>query len=114
MRMLELTGLRAGYGADAVLHDVDIELNKGEIVTLIGANGAGKSTLVSVISGLIRPLSGEIRFEGKPIAQLSTSDRLSLGICHVPEGRQIFAGMSVAENLRLGAFLTDGADWRMR
>jgi branched-chain amino acid transport system ATP-binding protein len=114
MSMLELKGLSAGYGADAVLHEVDIELNKGEIVTLIGANGAGKSTLVSAVSGLLRPLSGEIRFEGKRIEHLSTSSRLRLGICHVPEGRQIFAGMSVAENLRLGAFLAEKADWTTR
>ncbi|GGF30199.1 ABC transporter ATP-binding protein [Aliidongia dinghuensis] len=112
--MLELEGLSAGYGADAVLHDVDIQLNPGEIVTLIGANGAGKSTLVNAISGLIRPFSGQIRFEGQRIEQLAPAARLRLGIAHVPEGRHTFAGMTVAENLRLGAFLDGGADWMAR
>lgn len=114
MSMLELKGLSAGYSTDAVLHDVDVELDKGEIVTLIGANGAGKSTLVSAISGLLRPISGDICFEGQSIRELSTQQRLRLGICHVPEGRQVFAGMSVAENLRLGAFLNGGTDWLMQ
>jgi branched-chain amino acid transport system ATP-binding protein len=108
--MLQLESFSAGYGADAMLHDVNIGLNEGEIVTLIGANGAGKSTLVNAISGLIRPFAGEIRFEGRRIDQLALAARLRLGIAHVPEGRQTFAGMTVAENLRLGAFL-DGGDW---
>jgi branched-chain amino acid transport system ATP-binding protein len=114
MSMLELKGLTAGYGRDPVLHDVNIALAKGEIVTLIGANGAGKSTLVGAISGLLRPIAGEVCYEGESIGELSTSQRLRLGICHVPEGRQIFAGMSVAENLRLGAFLNGSTDWLMR
>jgi branched-chain amino acid transport system ATP-binding protein len=112
--MLKLKGVSAGYGSDAVLHDVDIELRRGEIVTLIGANGAGKSTLVNVISGLLRPLSGEIWFEGERIEHLATPARLRLGISHVPEGRHTFAGMTVAENMRLGAFLNGGADWMAR
>lgn len=114
MSMLELKSLSVGYGADVVLHEVEIELNEGEVVTLIGANGAGKSTLAGAVSGLLRPLSGEILFEGNRIEHLSTSSRLQLGICHVPEGRQIFAGMSVAENLRLGAFIAQDADWMTR
>src|SRR5438309_1119560 len=114
MNILELKTLSAGYGADAVLQEVDIELKQGEVVTLIGANGAGKSTLVGAISGLLKPISGEVRFEGNRIEHLSTSARLRLGICHVPEGRQIFAGMTVAENLRLGAFGTENADWMTR
>jgi branched-chain amino acid transport system ATP-binding protein len=112
--MLELRGLSAGYSTDAVLHDVDIVLNEGEIVTLIGANGAGKSTLVNAISGLIRPFAGEIRFEGRRIEQLVPAARLRLGMAHVPEGRQTFAGMTVAENLRLGVFLDGGDDWMVR
>jgi branched-chain amino acid transport system ATP-binding protein len=112
--MLKLEGVIAGYGSDAVLHDVDIELRRGEIVTLIGANGAGKSTLVNVISGLLRPLSGEIRFEGERIEHLAAPARLRLGISHVPEGRHTFAGMTIAENLRLGAFLSGGANWMSR
>jgi branched-chain amino acid transport system ATP-binding protein len=112
--MLQLKGVSAGYGSDAVLHGVDIELKQGEIVTLIGANGAGKSTLVNVISGLLRPLSGEIQFEGKRIEHLTTPARLRLGISHVPEGRHIFSGMTVAENLRLGTFLNGGGDCMAR
>ena len=102
--MLELRGVSAGYGTDPVLTGIDLSLAKGEIVTLIGANGAGKSTLVKSISGLIRPSAGEIHFEGSRIDALSPAERVRLGIVHVPEGRQVFAGMTVAENLRLGAY----------
>ena len=100
--MLQVEGLVAGYAGNAVLHGVDLTLRQGEIVTLIGANGAGKSTLVQCISGLQRPMAGRIRFEGKPIETLGPADRLRLGIAHVPEGRQVFAAMTVAENLALG------------
>jgi len=104
--MLALQGVSAGYGAGPVLQSIELDLAEGEIVTLVGANGAGKSTLVKTISGLMRPISGEIRFDGQPIDQLGPAERLRRGIAHVPEGRQIFAGMTVAENLRLGATLT--------
>ena len=114
MLMLELKRLSAGYGRDAVLHDVDLELKQGEIVTLIGANGAGKSALVNAISGLLRPISGEIYFQGERIEHLTTTVRLGLGISHVPEGRRTFAGMTVAENLRLGAFLNGRTEWLSR
>ena len=102
--MLELQKIRAGYAAGAVLWDIDLTVGPGEIVTLIGANGAGKSTLVKTISGLLSPLSGRVLYEGRPIEALPTAARVRLGIAHVPEGRQMFAGMTVAENLRLGAY----------
>ena len=104
MPLLELKAVSAGYGGAPVLAAADLSLERGEIVTLVGANGAGKSTLVKTISGLLRPSAGDILFEGAPIAHLSPAARLRCGIAHVPEGRQIFAGMSVAENLDLGAY----------
>jgi len=104
MPLLEISGVTAGYGSGPVLHGIDATLKAGEIVTLIGSNGAGKSTLVKTISGLIRPLSGTIVFDGNVISQLSPAARLRAGIAHVPEGRQVFAGMTVAENLDLGGY----------
>ena len=104
MPLLELAAVSAGYGGAPVLAAADLRLERGEIVTLVGANGAGKSTLVKTISGLLRPSAGDILFEGATIANLSPAARLRRGIAHVPEGRQIFAGMSVAENLDLGAY----------
>jgi branched-chain amino acid transport system ATP-binding protein len=101
--MLEIRGISAGYGSDAVLHDVSLRVGKGEIVTLIGANGAGKSTLAKAVSGLLGLIGGEIRFDGARIDRMTTAARLRSGIAHVPEGRQVFAGMTVAENLALGA-----------
>jgi len=104
MPLLEISGLSAGYGSNEVLRGIDVTLQTGEIVTLVGANGAGKSTLVKAISGLVRPLSGTVAFDGKVISALSPAARLRAGIAHVPEGRQVFAGMTVAENLDLGAY----------
>lgn len=104
MPLLELQQVSAGYSSTTVLKNINVTLNVGEIVTLVGANGAGKSTTVKLVSGMLRPSKGEILFEGKPISALSASDRLRLGIAHVPEGRQIFGGMTVAENLSLGAY----------
>ena len=101
---LEVRGLSTGYGRDAVVHEIDLEVRPGEIVALIGANGAGKSTLVKAISGLLPLHGGEILLEGKAIGRESPRARVLRGIAHVPEGRQIFAGMSVLENLRLGAY----------
>jgi len=101
--MLEVSGISSGYGGDAVLHGVSLSVGAGQIVTLIGANGAGKSTLAKSVSGLLGLMGGEIRFQGQRIDRLTTAERLRLGIAHVPEGRQVFAGMTVAENLALGA-----------
>jgi|SRR5579871_5528678 len=104
MPLLELRSLAIGYGHHRVLEDINLTLERGEIVTLLGANGAGKSTLAKAVSGLLRPQSGAILFEGTPIDALAPAERLRRGIAHVPEGRQIFAGMTVAENLALGAY----------
>src|SRR3954447_9518527 len=103
--MLEARDLSLGYGGDAVRQGVSLGLDQGEIVTLVGANGAGKSTLVKGISGLMQPLAGRVMFEGRDLNGTGPAERLRLGISHVPEGRQIFAGMTVLENLQLGAYL---------
>jgi branched-chain amino acid transport system ATP-binding protein len=110
MPLLELTSVAIGYGQHRVLDDINLTLERGEIVTLLGANGAGKSTLAKAVSGLLRPLSGSILFEGVAIEALPPAGRLRRGIAHVPEGRQIFAGMTVAENLALGAYAVSEAD----
>jgi branched-chain amino acid transport system ATP-binding protein len=108
MPLLELRQVSAGYTNTTVLGNIDITLDTAEIVTLVGANGAGKSTIAKLISGILRPSKGAILLDGKPITSLSPSDRLKLGIAHVPEGRQIFGGMTVAENLMLGAYAARG------
>jgi branched-chain amino acid transport system ATP-binding protein len=110
MPLLELKNISAGYGRNRVLQNVNLTLERGEIVTLLGANGAGKSTLVKSISGLLRPESGSIVLDGEAIEALPPAERLRRGIAHVPEGRQIFAGMTVAENLWLGAYASSQAD----
>jgi branched-chain amino acid transport system ATP-binding protein len=111
MSLLELKSVSSAYGRNRVLHDVDLVLNEGEIVTLIGANGAGKSTLVKTISGLMRAIAGSILLNGEAIANLPPSQRLRRGVAHVPEGRQIFAGMTVEENLALGAYNGGSGKW---
>jgi branched-chain amino acid transport system ATP-binding protein len=110
MSLLELKSVSSAYGRNRVLHDVDLVLNEGEIVTLIGANGAGKSTLVKTISGLMRAIAGSISLNGEAIVNLPPPQRLRRGIAHVPEGRQIFAGMTVEENLALGAYATGAVE----
>ena len=104
--MLELRGVSAGYSGQPVIHAIDLTVAPGEIVTLVGANGAGKSTLVKSISGILRPMAGEILFAGKRVETLSAAARVRLGIVHVPEGRQVFSGMTVGDNLRLGSYAT--------
>ena len=104
MTMLALNGLRSGYGKIAVLHDVSLSIERGQIVTLIGANGAGKTTLLKTISGLIRPTAGTIEFEGKSIARQPAHKIVALGLSQVPEGRAILKRMTVMDNLRMGAF----------
>ena len=110
MPLLELKSVAIGYGRHRVLEDINLTLERGEIVTLLGANGAGKSTLAKAVSGLLRPQAGHILLEAEPIEALSPAERLRLGIAHVPEGRQIFAGMTVAENLELGAYAVPASD----
>ena len=110
MPLLELKAVSAGYGRNRVLQNINLTLERGEIVTLLGANGAGKSTLAKAISGLIRAESGVILLDGEPVQTLSPAERLRRGIAHVPEGRQIFSGMTVAENLELGAYASPVLD----
>ena len=102
--MLKITDLNVYYGAIHALSGVDLEVNEGEIVTMIGANGAGKSTTIRTVSGLVRPRSGAILFEGKPIHTLPPHEIVILGVGQSPEGRRVFGNMSVRENLDLGAF----------
>ena len=104
MTMLALQGLRSGYGKIEVLHDVSLSIERGQIVTLIGANGAGKTTLLKTISGLIRPTAGTIQFEGRGIARRPAHKIVALGLSQVPEGRAILKRMTVMDNLRMGAF----------
>jgi branched-chain amino acid transport system ATP-binding protein len=103
--MLELHGVAAGYGGLSVIHDIELTVRAGEIVTLVGANGAGKSTLVKTIAGLLRIHAGRIAFEDRRIDTLSPRARVLSGIALVPEGRQTFAGLTVAENLELGGLV---------
>jgi branched-chain amino acid transport system ATP-binding protein len=102
--MLSVQDVVAGYRGNQVLQGVSLEINRGEIVALIGSNGAGKSTLVRTITGVVAPTSGEIRFEGKQVGGLGAHDIVPLGIAHVPEGRMVFPRMSVRQNLVLGAY----------
>jgi branched-chain amino acid transport system ATP-binding protein len=103
--MLQIHGLNAGYGNIRVLKDLSLEVFPGEVVTLIGANGAGKSTTLKTISGLIKATSGSILFERKPIGAYKPHQIVALGISQAPEGRGIFANLTVYENVILGAFL---------
>ncbi|EPR30156.1 Branched-chain amino acid transport ATP-binding protein livF [Geobacillus sp. WSUCF1] len=105
MTMLKVDGIDVFYGNIHALKGVSLEVNKGEIVTLIGANGAGKTTLLKTISGLLRPKNGDIVYEGASIAGKAAQTIVKQGISHVPEGRRVFANMTVEENLELGAFL---------
>jgi len=111
---LALANVSAGYGGVDVIHGIDLTVSPGEIVTLIGANGAGKSTLVKTISGLVPARAGTIAFDGRRIDTLATAARMRLGIVHVPEGRQIFSGLTVEDNLMLGAYVHRGTDTRAR
>jgi branched-chain amino acid transport system ATP-binding protein len=105
--ILELRKVNAGYGKVEVLHDLDLRVNQGEIVTLLGANGAGKSTLLRTLFGQPRPGSGEILFRGRSIAGLPAHEVAKLGIAHAPEGRRVMPKMTVIENLQIGAHISD-------
>jgi branched-chain amino acid transport system ATP-binding protein len=102
--VLEVTGLRAGYGAIEILRGVDIAVGAGEIVALLGSNGAGKSTLNNNVCGLHRPFGGTIRFEGTDITGARSTRIVEAGLVQVPEGRRIFPNLSVRENLELGSY----------
>ena len=109
--MLQVEKLSAGYGPVQVLWDVDLEVGEREIVALVGSNGAGKTTLLRAISGLIQPSGGEVRFEDRPLRGLRPEQIVARGIAHVPEGRHLFQGLTVRENLMAGAYVRrDGAE----
>ncbi|MCE5259714.1 MAG: ABC transporter ATP-binding protein [Chloroflexi bacterium] len=104
MAILEITDLHVSYGAIRALQGISFNIEQGEIVTLIGANGAGKSTTLRTISGLLRPIHGDIRYQGNSITRVPAEKIVKLGISQVPEGRQIFSKLTVRENLEMGAF----------
>ncbi len=108
--MLKIDGLHVYYGAIHAIKGISLEVNQGEIVTLIGANGAGKSTTLRTISGLLKPREGTISFEGESIGGVPAHEIVKRGISQVPEGRRIFADMTVMENLDLGAFTRSDKD----
>lgn len=103
--MLRFDSVSAGYGRAQVLHDVTMHIRPGRTVALIGANGAGKTTALHTLSGLVRPTSGTITFEGRDITGRAPHEIAGLGVVHCPEGRRVFARMTVTENLLLGAYL---------
>jgi branched-chain amino acid transport system ATP-binding protein len=103
-RVLRLSGVDAGYGEAQVLWGVDLNVSAGEIVALVGANGAGKSTLLATISGLLAPTNGSIVFNGVDVAGWTAERVVAAGISHVPQGRRLFGGLTVHENLLMGAF----------
>jgi branched-chain amino acid transport system ATP-binding protein len=103
--MLEITDLQVRYGSIQALHGVSLSVPEKSIVTLIGANGAGKSTTLRAISGLVKSASGSIKYDGQEITNLAAHKIVARGLCHVPEGRMVFANLTVEENLRLGAYL---------
>jgi len=103
--MLEIKNLVVSYGAISALHGISLSVPAGKIVTLIGSNGAGKTTALKTISGLLKPKAGEILYGGKNISGLPAHQIVKLGLSHVPEGRMIFANLTVGENLQMGAFL---------
>ena len=109
--MLEVENLHVSYGAIKALHGVSLKVEKGSIVTLIGANGAGKSTTLRALSGLVKPAAGSIRYDGHEISRLPANKVVAEGLCHVPEGRMIFSNLTVAENLKMGAYLQRDRKW---
>jgi branched-chain amino acid transport system ATP-binding protein len=110
--LLEVRGLDAGYLAGPVLFGVDLEINAGELVALVGANGAGKSTLLAVISGLVAPSAGSIRISGHELSGARPERIVGAGVSHVPQGRRLFGSLSVEKNLLLGGYLRPEADLR--
>jgi branched-chain amino acid transport system ATP-binding protein len=104
--MLRIENLQVAYGKVQALWGVSLDIDSGQIVALVGANGAGKTSLLKTISGLLRPVSGSIIFEGKPLEQATPTEIVHLGLIHVPEGRKLFPEMTVLDNLLLGAYCT--------
>ena len=103
--MLEVKQLQVNYGAITALHDVSLRVEKGAIVTLIGGNGAGKTTTLRAISGMVKPKSGQVLYEGRDITGVPPHKLVGQGIAHSPEGRMVFANLTVRENLQMGAYL---------
>ncbi|HET9257961.1 MAG TPA: ABC transporter ATP-binding protein [Pseudonocardiaceae bacterium] len=108
--LLKVSGLTAGYGRVEVLHGVDLAVAEGEIVALVGSNGAGKTTLLRALSGLLTPSGGSVRFADQDITAWRAESVLRRGLAHVPEGRRLFAGLSVRDNLRLGGWASRHID----
>jgi branched-chain amino acid transport system ATP-binding protein len=106
--MLEVEDLSVSYGGLAALRGVSVTIAEGQFVAIVGPNGAGKTTLFKAISGTVRPAGGAIRFEGRDLLAVPPAERAHLGIAHVPEGRQVFASLSVLENLEMGAYSIRG------
>jgi len=105
--MLKVTEIEVRYSGVPVIHNVSLEVNRGELVSVVGANGAGKSTLLKAIAGALHPSRGSIQFENQEISRLSTADIVRRGITYVPEARLIFGPLTVKENLELGAYILD-------
>ena len=110
MSMITVKNLSAGYGFVNVLRDISLDITSGEIVAVLGSNGVGKTTLNNTLSGLIKPKSGEVLFEGKPIVGVSPETIVDLGMIHVPEGRKLFPNLSVRDNLELGSYRRGKSD----
>ncbi|QEG31756.1 High-affinity branched-chain amino acid transport ATP-binding protein LivF [Gemmata obscuriglobus] len=108
--LLEVRDLEAGYGPINVLHRLSLTVNPGEIVTMIGANGAGKTTTLNAVSGVVKTRAGSVTFDGKPLAGVPAHNIVRLGLAQSPEGRKIFARLTVRENLEMGAFTRADAD----
>ncbi len=108
--MLKIEGIEASYGPVKALHGVTIEVPEGGVVTLLGPNGAGKTTILRVVSGLLRPSAGRVEFDGRRIDRRSPEAIVTMGISHVPEGRQLFDELTVHENLMLGAYTRHDRD----
>lgn len=104
MAMLEIKDLEVYYGMIQAIKGVSFEVNEGEVIALIGANGAGKTTILHTITGLLAPKKGSVMFEGKDITKIPAHKIVSLGMAHVPEGRRVFANLTVYENLKMGAY----------
>ncbi|BCR04269.1 ABC transporter ATP-binding protein [Desulfuromonas versatilis] len=104
MSLLSIDNINVGYGEIQVLFDLSLHVNEGEVVSIIGANGAGKSTLLKTISGMLKPSSGAVSFDGEPIHPLPADEIVDRALIHVPEGRRLFSLMTVQENLEMGAY----------
>lgn len=110
MAMLKVTDMQVYYGVIQAIKGISFEVNEGEVIALIGANGAGKTTILHTVTGLIQPEKGKIEFEGNDITKTPAHKIVSLGMAHVPEGRRVFAELSVYENLKLGAYTRSDKD----